>query len=53
MFDFYMLSYEGKVYVMKFSPYCDGENINWYDLSLGFLRCFSHSKREYSGLYDR
>ena len=35
------------------SSLSDGKIITWYDLSLIFLRCFLHSKREYSGLYDR
>ena len=38
---------------MGFWLFSDGEKINWYDLSLIFLRYFLHSKREYSGLYDR
>ena len=38
---------------LAFGVFSDGEKINWYDLSLIFLSYFSHSKREYSGLYDR
>ena len=33
--------------------FSDGDKINWYDLNLIFLSYFSHSKKEYSGLYDR
>ena len=52
-----LVSAKNGVYQVKSSlgnfSVSDGEKINWYDLSLIFLRYFLHSKREYSGLYDR